>query len=98
MLRFIFGKKETPTVKTETQRESFERVMSELNGLLDEQTIKPSITVDMGTGAVVLTLPEQLADEALSLPAPEEANAPSVEAENQPATEASKADADTPKA
>jgi len=30
MLRFIFGKKNnTPTVKTETQRESFERVMTE---------------------------------------------------------------------
>ena len=80
MLRFIFGKKNnSATVKTETQRESFERVMAELNGLLADQPIKPSITVDMATGQLVLGLPEQLADEALALPAPTEDEGAEVE-------------------
>ncbi|WP_420863321.1 hypothetical protein [Algirhabdus cladophorae] len=72
MLRFIFGKKDTPTVKTETQRESFERVMAELNELIADQPVKPSLTVDFTSGRLSLDLPEQLADEALALPAPAE--------------------------
>ena len=75
MLRFIFGKKDdTPTVKTETHRESFERVMAELNTLMADQPVKPSLSVNLETGQLDLTLPDQLADEALALPAPDEAD------------------------
>jgi hypothetical protein len=92
MLRFIFGKKDnTTTAKTETQRESFDRVMAELNLLLAEQPIKPSLGVDLETGQLVLDLPEQLADEALSLPAPKAEPSPAVaEAEIIAADEAKK--------
>lgn len=69
MLKFLFGRKEA-TVKALTQRESFAQALSTLNALIDAQSPKPKITIDPATGHVDLILPEQLADEALALPAP----------------------------
>ncbi len=73
MFKFLFGRKgEVVEAKVETQREAFGRVVEELNGLIAQQSEKPKITLDPATGFVSFALPEQLADEALALPAPED--------------------------
>lgn len=70
MFKFLFGKKAEDAVVVETQRESFERLINELNDALDVLDQKPTVTVDPETGHIGLILPEHLPDEALSLPAP----------------------------
>ncbi len=83
MFKFLFGKKAEEAVVVETQRETFERLIKELNGALDVLDDKPTVTVNPQTGHLGLILPEHLPDEALSLPAPEpevsEADAPAEE-------------------
>ncbi|SFR44223.1 hypothetical protein [Litoreibacter janthinus] len=69
MLKFLFRGREKDVV-VETQRQSFERIVSELNAAIDGLSVKPRITLDPATGHVDLHLPEQLPDEALALPAP----------------------------
>ena len=72
MFKFLFGRKgEVVEAKVETQREAFERVVDELNGLIAKQSVKPKVTLDPETGFVSFELPEQMADEALALPSPE---------------------------
>ena len=71
MLKFLFRGKKAET-KVETNRESFERVVTELNALIAAQPVKPKLILDPESGAIALDLPEQLADEALALPAPDE--------------------------
>ena len=96
MFQFLFGpKKGAP--KVETQRETFERLVTELNALLATLPEKPKVTVDPMTGSVEFSTPEQFADEALALPAPEEP-ADTKEAPEEPeADKADKADsADAP--
>jgi len=70
MLKFLFGGK-TKTVKT-TQRESVQVLLDDLNSILVTMADKPKITVDPNVGSIALELPEQMPDEALALPAPED--------------------------
>ena len=71
MFKFLFGKKGGLTA-TETQRETVERVVKELNEVLVLMADKPKVGVDLNSGLITLDLPEQMPDEALALPAPEE--------------------------
>lgn len=71
MFKFLFGKKPEEAVVVETQRETLERLIKELNDALDALPEKPVVTVSPETGQIGLVLPEHLPDEALSLPAPE---------------------------
>lgn len=73
MLRFLFGTKPTQPVKVETQRETFKRLVEELNDAIAALPVKPKLTIDTGTGAFSFETPEQFPDEALALPAPAEA-------------------------
>lgn len=68
LLRRINGK----AVK-ENQRQSFERAVTELNDIMNGMTEKPEISVDLNSGVLRFELPDQMPDEALALPAPEEA-------------------------
>jgi len=62
-----------PTV--ETQRQTIDRAMGEVNEILALMTAKPKITFDPETGTIALALPDQMPDEALALPAPDADNA-----------------------
>lgn len=74
MLKFLFGgKTTTPEVVIETDRARFERLVGELNGMIDTLADKPRVTLDPATGHVLPETPEQFADEALALPAPDPA-------------------------
>ena len=88
MFKFLFGKKAEDAVVVETQRETFERLIKELNTALEALPEKPTITISPETGQIGLVLPEHLPDEALKLPAPEpekEAETTEDKAEETPA-------------
>ncbi len=70
MFKFLFGKKAVTAVK-ETQRETVERALGEVNDVLGGMAAKAKISVDLETGLLAIDLPEQMPDEALALPAPE---------------------------
>lgn len=72
MFRFFFRRHSEDTVEAtpETQRETLLRALGEVNEITAEMDPKPAVTVDPATGAISLTLPEQMPDEALALPAP----------------------------
>ncbi|MBF9032323.1 hypothetical protein HKCCE3408_18135 [Rhodobacterales bacterium HKCCE3408] len=70
MLNFLFGRKPNGG-KVETQRQTFERLVGELNAAIDRLSEKPRITIDPATGHVLPETPEQFPDEALALPRPE---------------------------
>ncbi|MGB1235615.1 MAG: hypothetical protein ACPG5U_07770 [Planktomarina sp.] len=70
MLKFLFGRKNAVTVKP-TQREVITSLLDDLNAALEAMPEKAPITYDPATGRITLTLPEQMVDEALALPAPE---------------------------
>lgn len=75
MLNFLFRRRanvEEPEVKIETQRETFTRLIEELNAAIALLADKPKVTIEPATGAVSFELPEQFPDEALQLPAPDE--------------------------
>ena len=85
MFKFLFRKKEVEVVK-ETQRETAERALQELNEVLGGMAVKAKIAVDLESGLLELELPEQMPDEALALPAPEPEKAetaPEVESETE---------------
>ena len=88
MLRFLFGKKPSDAVKVETQRQTFERLVSELNEALVLLDPKPKVTLDPVTGTVSFEMPEQFPDEALALPAPSKSEDAAAE---EPAEESAKA-------
>ena len=69
----MFGKKGEVKVVPETQREMVVRAVGEVNTVLLSLDPKPKISFDPATGAIELALPEQMPDEALALPAPNEA-------------------------
>jgi len=71
MLRFLFGTKPEKPVKVETQRETFERLVTELNEALVALSVKPKVTIDPATGGISFETPEQFPDEALALPSPD---------------------------
>ncbi|WP_084861047.1 hypothetical protein [Salibaculum halophilum] len=70
MFKFLFGRKGGAEPVKETQRETLERAIGEINEIMAGLTDKPKLTVDMDTGGLTLDLPEQMPDEALALPAP----------------------------
>lgn len=79
MLNFLFRRRTTaeePEVKIETQRETFTRLVEELNAAIDNLADKPAVTIAPATGRISFELPEQFPDEALQLPAPEDAAPP----------------------
>lgn len=71
MFKFIKSRLGGVKTVTETQRQTVERALAEVNDIVALMTDKPKITIDPATGAVALELPEQMPDEALALPAPE---------------------------
>ena len=77
MFNFLFRKRGADAEPViETQRQSFERLITELNATIDLLPEKPAVTVDPATGHVTLTAPEQFPDAALALPEPEPAPEP----------------------
>ena len=74
MFKFLFGGKKTPDAVPETDREQFKRLTTDLNALIGTLAVKPKVTLDPATGHIALEEPEQFADEALALPAPEVEN------------------------
>ena len=71
MFKFLFGRRGSPEPVKETQRETVERALAEVNEILAELDPKPKVTLDPETGEIALALPEQMPDEALALPAPD---------------------------
>lgn len=57
-------------VVKETQRQVFERAVSELNDIMAGMEEKPEFSVDLNDGKLTFSLPDQMPDEALALPAP----------------------------
>lgn len=74
LMRKVSGQSE---VVAETQRQTIERALTEVNAVLAMMGEKPKVSFDPATGEIGLELPEQMPDEALALPAPE----PEVKAE-----------------
>ena len=64
---------------TENQRQTIERALGEVNEIVALMGDKPKVTIDPATGSVTLSLPDQMPDEALALPAPEPAAEDAVE-------------------
>jgi hypothetical protein len=73
MFKQIFGKF-TAAKHVETQRETIERALGEVNALVAGLAVKPTVTFDPETGEINLSLPDQMPDEALALPAPDPAS------------------------
>jgi len=72
MFKFLIGKVAGAPV-VETQRATVERAVAELNTVLDGMSDKPVVGIDLNSGLLRITLPEQMPDEALALPAPDTA-------------------------
>ncbi len=70
MLKFLFGGRSK--ISKVTQRESVEALLADLNSILVQMSDKPKVVIDPNTGVIDLELPEQMPDEALALPAPED--------------------------
>jgi hypothetical protein len=69
-LKFGLGKKSKVVI--ETQRQTFERLVLELNEAIDALDEKPAVTLSPMSGNISFALPEHFPDEALALPAPVE--------------------------
>ncbi|MDC1296824.1 hypothetical protein N8Z37_00745 [Octadecabacter sp.] len=69
MFKFLF-EKVGGKAKIETQRDTVVRTVEELNSVLALMADKPVVGVDLNTGLITVGLPDQMPDEALSLPAP----------------------------
>jgi hypothetical protein len=72
MFSFLFKKSASGTEVTvaETQRQIVERALREMNDVLVTLTPKAKITIYPDEGTISVTLPDQMPDETLSLPAP----------------------------
>lgn len=70
MFKFLLDRAKGKVVK-ETQRQTAERALKELNDVLVGLSERPKLTVDMASGLIEITLPDQMPDEALALPAPD---------------------------
>lgn len=71
MFKFIRSRIGGIKTVAETQRQTIERALAEVNEVLALMAEKPKVTIDPATGSVTLDLPDQMPDEALALPAPE---------------------------
>jgi len=87
MFKFLKIGRHKPEPVIETQRETFTRLVEELNAAIDGLPDKPAITVDPASGHISFDVPEQFPDEALAPPAP-----------GQPAVEDTPKTTDAPKA
>ena len=94
---FNFLKKETGEAKLVTMRERFEAAQSEMNAVLASLAEMPQINIDAKAQQVTFTAPEQFADEALALPAPDLAEKPTSEGENNSDDSAEKTNTDAEK-
>jgi hypothetical protein len=71
MFSFLrFGRNAKPKVVIETQRQTFERLVVELNEAIAVLDEKPAVTMTPITGELSFALPDHFPDEALALPAP----------------------------
>ena len=68
MFKFLFSK--AGVKPAETQRETIERALGEVNAVLALMADKAKVSVDLNSGLIEVDLPEQMPDEALALPAP----------------------------
>jgi len=89
MFEFLFRSKK-PAEKPESQRERFERLILELNEVIDALPHKPAVTIEPETGRISFTMPKQFMDEALALPKPDSAvnETPKTAAPEAPAKDA----------
>ena len=72
MLKILnFFKPNTEDAKLLTMRERFESAQTEMNAVLEDLSEMPKFTVDVASQRIEFCAPEQFADEALALPAPE---------------------------
>lgn len=71
MFKFLKSRMGGLKPAVETQRQTVERALGEVNEVLALMAVKPKVTIDPETGTVSLGLPDQMPDEALALPAPE---------------------------
>lgn len=71
MFKYLFGK--VSKTQAETQRQTVERALGEINAIVADLEVKPTLSFDPTSGALELGLPDQMPDEALALPAPETA-------------------------
>ena len=96
MFKFLFRRKDGVETVRETQRQTFERALGEVNEILGQLDPKPRVTVDPEAGTIAFELPEQMPDEALALPKPEPKAEPgpaedvAPEADADPASETAK--------
>lgn len=74
MLKF-FKKLGAKAPEPETQRQTVERALEEVNAVVAGLEEKPKLGFDPVSGEISLELPEQMPDEALALPKPEAADA-----------------------
>ncbi len=73
MFKFLFGRKNNKVEAViETQRQTVERALSEVNDVLSTLESMPLITIDAANSTILVNLPEHMPDEALALPAPSE--------------------------
>ena len=73
MFKFLkFGRGAKSNVVIETQRQSFERLVGELNEAIAALPDMPAVTINPVTQELSFALPEHFPDEALALPAPDE--------------------------
>jgi hypothetical protein len=88
-VQFLFRNRNgaAPEIALETQCESFERMVAELNALIDTLPDKPRVTIDPATGHILPEMPDQFPDEAMALPTPE-SSAPESSAPESSAAEA----------
>ncbi|RPE67433.1 hypothetical protein EDD53_1842 [Pacificibacter maritimus] len=72
MFKFLkFGRGSKSKVVIETQRQTFERLVGELNEAIAALPDMPAVTVNPVTNEISFALPDTFPDEALALPAPE---------------------------
>lgn len=64
----------------ESQRQTVMRALEEINAVLGELEEKPTLSFDPENGRIALELPDQMPDETLALPAPEDEDPKSSEA------------------
>lgn len=70
MFKFIKSRFGGVKTTTETQRQTVQRALAEVNEVVALMAYKPKVTIDPATGSVTLDLPDQMPDEALALPGP----------------------------
>ena len=73
MFKFLFGtaEKVIAAPAAETQRQTVERAVRELNDVLVTLSPKARITVYPDEGTISVALPDQMPDERLALPKPQ---------------------------